>query len=1583
MKHCITLLIVGLLLPLQALAMQGSGSETNPWQVATLADLQQLAAAVNGGKTFAGQYVALMADIDAQGAQLAPIGRLQSAGFGGNFDGRGHSISHLSISDSAACTGLFGYAMAGSSISNITLKEATIAGKGDLTGAIVALTQGSVSGCQVTATTVTGAATAGGVAGEVYGAGGQVSLCSYSGHLTAGSTGGGVAGRVVLGTIGRCMNVGTLRIQGTNAVLGGIVGSLAGTVTDCCNAGVVANPSGRATGGITGQVTQAVSGTSQAVQSTVRSCYSAGYVMAETYQYDKQNECREVLGTIASGATPMLANLYFDAQLCDLTSTRYRAFTAELTGSSLAGFDPSIWTFTPGYYPRLKGMESTADAQLAASALMLDSGFPDVARRVQADITLHLLGNTRLLSTSHCGTVVQDSLYKLNGTFGTDTLVLQSPSGATRAYVMQFTPRFLDGVGTQASPFLIKTKADLIKLSQVTTNLKQAYPGTWFRLANDIDLELDTAFVGIAASNTDVTVHFAGHLDGAGHAVHRMKLTGVVWDTAPTATTLGKPATLGSHNYKGLIGRLDAEGSVSNVVIAADCQLEFWAFSGAVVGYNFGTVKGCINEAPVRGYSVTIGGLVGLNQQGATVSQCLNMGDVTTGFRSAGGICGSSYGTVSECANVGTIGGRVLSDFVAASRIGNCGGLVGSTSGATLTNCLNAGTVVTRGNAGGLVGDLTGSIVSCLNYGTVLSTDGPTTGALAGSTNGGTLAHAYYDAQVTGLKAVAGASKQGAQPSLTRVLTSGEPLSGLNDSIWQWTAGRYPMLKRFATMLQPAASIIITMADADVASHLASDATLGGDASWALKQGNRFGISGSTLHVPSQVTAAVADTLVATLGNLTKPIALQAVPGLALQGSGTQADPYLIASAADWNEAARYMTAMGETFEGKYLKLVADINFTDSVAVTPLGSDGHTSFDGTLLGQGHSITAASMQGTGLAVTLGETSRVENLILQGALTATESRAGAMAVNGLGHLSQVTNRMTVTGMKNSSAIGGLVAVAGANAIIDNCTNEAAVTASSGNAGGLAGQAATEARFIACKNQGNVAARNAGGMAGTVSGVRLDGCQNSGSIDGSSYAGGLAGYVSGTDSLRADDCHNRGTVSSTACAGGIVGGLTGNASATRPIIIANGCTNGAAVTTTAEATSGTLAGTGGIAGMLSPGSRVKDCQNAHTVTAQASGNVGGIVGLVIGGGDLVHIDRCTNSGSVAATNGMDVGGIVGTLGDGSALTLCANTGAVSDRLIAGGIAGSLGGPDITLTRCWNAGSIGTQRNGAGGLIGSSGYRASVTHCFNVGPITAGTGFAGGLGAQVGVAFEHCYNRGTVTAPKSAGGLVGIVSRVMVKAECLALTDCYNAAQVTATGEGGLWGNVMGNGKYFDATCSATGTRYATDWGVSPTDTLGTATTVAALAGNDCILPMAQGLDTVQAARAHAAAVVLQQGDTYAQVTHDCRLGLPDGVTWTSSNDSLITIDGGTARIMPGAVGQVTLTAHCGPFAAQWPLTVNASSGLTQPHAAKAVLSRTYYNLSGIQVTRPNPGQVLIEVTRYQDGSVQSRKCKVGRVK
>ena len=66
----------------------GDGSQANPYLITSDADLQQLAADVNGGITYSGVYFKLTTDIDLSGINWIPIGTIDYS-FNGKFDGCG------------------------------------------------------------------------------------------------------------------------------------------------------------------------------------------------------------------------------------------------------------------------------------------------------------------------------------------------------------------------------------------------------------------------------------------------------------------------------------------------------------------------------------------------------------------------------------------------------------------------------------------------------------------------------------------------------------------------------------------------------------------------------------------------------------------------------------------------------------------------------------------------------------------------------------------------------------------------------------------------------------------------------------------------------------------------------------------------------------------------------------------------------------------------------------------------------------------------------------------------------------------------------------------------------------------------------------------------------------------------------------------------------------------------------------------------------------------------------------------------------------------------------------------------------
>jgi hypothetical protein len=77
----------------------GNGTESNPYQIATAPQFALLAKNVNEGTTYSGKYFSLLCDINLNHIDWTPIGNGIHA-FMGNFDGKGHTVENLKISQS-------------------------------------------------------------------------------------------------------------------------------------------------------------------------------------------------------------------------------------------------------------------------------------------------------------------------------------------------------------------------------------------------------------------------------------------------------------------------------------------------------------------------------------------------------------------------------------------------------------------------------------------------------------------------------------------------------------------------------------------------------------------------------------------------------------------------------------------------------------------------------------------------------------------------------------------------------------------------------------------------------------------------------------------------------------------------------------------------------------------------------------------------------------------------------------------------------------------------------------------------------------------------------------------------------------------------------------------------------------------------------------------------------------------------------------------------------------------------------------------------------------------------------------------
>lgn len=108
----------------------GTGTQTDPYRIATAAQLRAFAAAVNADEHFDGEYIVLTADIDLGDAQWMPVGSAGGHYFAGVFDGQNHCIRGMKIGTQEApadyvSAGLFA-CIDGAVVRNLAVADAEI-----------------------------------------------------------------------------------------------------------------------------------------------------------------------------------------------------------------------------------------------------------------------------------------------------------------------------------------------------------------------------------------------------------------------------------------------------------------------------------------------------------------------------------------------------------------------------------------------------------------------------------------------------------------------------------------------------------------------------------------------------------------------------------------------------------------------------------------------------------------------------------------------------------------------------------------------------------------------------------------------------------------------------------------------------------------------------------------------------------------------------------------------------------------------------------------------------------------------------------------------------------------------------------------------------------------------------------------------------------------------------------------------------------------------------------------------------------------------------------------------------------------
>ena len=258
-RHLAAALLAALML-LACLPVTQADAAGNTIHISSEAELRDLAASCTLDTWSRDKNVVLDSDLTLADPSFLPIPT-----FGGSFDGQGHTIHNVSITDSLSPAGLFGVVQAGGSVRSLhVVGTVTPSGDGRSVGGIAGENNGAIEKCSFTGT-VSGQVYVGGIAGHT-GASGSILACETRGAVIGDSMTGGITGYNE-GLLADCTNSACVNVESTDPRLdledldltltpdlsklgqanagasaadtGGIAGYSAGTLSDCVNHGAV------------------------------------------------------------------------------------------------------------------------------------------------------------------------------------------------------------------------------------------------------------------------------------------------------------------------------------------------------------------------------------------------------------------------------------------------------------------------------------------------------------------------------------------------------------------------------------------------------------------------------------------------------------------------------------------------------------------------------------------------------------------------------------------------------------------------------------------------------------------------------------------------------------------------------------------------------------------------------------------------------------------------------------------------------------------------------------------------------------------------------------------------------------------------------------------------------------------------------------------------------------------------------------------------------------------------------------------------------------------------------------------------
>jgi len=674
--------------PMDGVIWQGSGTEIDPYQVASADHL-------DAARDNLSAYYVQTADIDLALAgynNWTPFGTY-AAPFTAHYDGGGYVISGLTVTGSNNNASLFGFVSGNAVIENVRIQDAAVTGN---------LNVGILAGIIADGGGATGGAT--------------IQNCSTSGTVSGSARVGGLIGAVQHGSavVKESFSTAAVSADPANSSQRGTAGGLAGfvlsgLVQDCYASGRVT--AGRYTGGFAGEMQGG----------TARYCY-ANVPAAGTYPGG-------FLGY--RQGSPTVADCFYDSDAAGTTSSA--AGTAKTTAEMrrLATFTnwnfDSVWSINEDvFYPILRYYDYvwTPDDRIAAdlSAITWDliRGENTRPEAVTGDLNLPLTGGMESaiawgaepagIVNAETGTVARpadaDATIVLTATV---SYAGGTPRTKTFTLVVVRSSFNWEGDGSAEHPYEVSSADHLDDLRNIMGS------GVHFIQTANIDLSGYVSWTPIGTSATP----FTGIYDGKGYTIENLAIDRE------------------NEDFIGLFGKISG-GTVDDLHITG-AVVKGKRYVGILAGRieNSGKVTLCSAAGSVTAATsgeASIGGLVGEITSGCEITKSYSLGTVAAsdGYR-VGGLVGNSEGAIKECFSSSAVNGRqwvgglvgsnwegyignsyATGDVHGYEQPGGLAGVHGSVAQNTVMNSYSTGEVTGTNNVGGLFGTIyNGAIINC------------------------------------------------------------------------------------------------------------------------------------------------------------------------------------------------------------------------------------------------------------------------------------------------------------------------------------------------------------------------------------------------------------------------------------------------------------------------------------------------------------------------------------------------------------------------------------------------------------------------------------------------------------------------------------------------------------------------------------------------------------------------------------------------------------------------------------------------------------------------------------------------------